>query len=111
MKKFWMLILAAVFAMNSGVATLWAEEVVPAVTEAVEEVADEALLTEETVLEEEQKPATAVVAEKTGEAVEAVEDEALDDEFSDSMALEDDKAEGALEDITAGTLTADEKVY
>lgn len=110
MKKFWMLILAAVFAMNSGVATLWAEEVVPAVTETVEAVADEALLTEETVLEEEQKPA-AVVAEKTGEAVEAVEEEALGDEFSDEMALEDDMPEGALEDISAGALTADEKVY
>lgn len=110
MKKFWMLILAAVFSVNSGVATLWAEDFVPAVTETVEAVTDETLLNEEAVLEEEQQPA-AVVAEKTVEAVEAAEEEALDDEFSDEMALEDDMPEGAMEDVTAGGLTADQKVY
>ena len=107
MKKFWMLILAAFFAMNSGVTTLWAQEVAPAVTEAVTTEVVETV-EEETVIEEEKKVADEA-AEKTEETAEAVEEETLDDEFSDAMALEDDKAEGAMEDITAGGLTADQK--
>jgi hypothetical protein len=115
MKKFWMLILAAIFVMNSGVASVFAQEeavsAVSAVTETAEPIAEEALLTEETTLEEAVAVVPAVTEEKKIEEVPAVVEEVVEDEFSDDFAMETDTAEGAMEDMTVGGLPADQKAY
>lgn len=115
MKKFWMLILAVVFAMNSGVASVFAQEdmvsAISAVTETAEPVAEDALLTEETTLEEAAVVASEVTEEKKMEEVPVVVEEVVEDEFSDDFAMETDTAEGAMEDMTVGGMPSDQTAY
>jgi len=102
MKKFWMLILAAVFAMNSGVASVFAQEetlsAISALTETAEPTEEEALFAEETAWEED-----AVVS--------ALAEEAFEDEFSDDFAMEMDTPEGAIEDRIVGGMPSDQQAY